>query len=207
MKLRFSLIVGMAVMIVAAACGGGQPEEVAPAVDSAAIRDSLARLEAQRRAYEDSVRRAREEQERLRREREEAEARARALAAEVRNMVAMRIHFDFDKSAIRPGSDADVMQQKLEILQANPALQIEIVGHCDERGSDEYNMALGMRRATAAKKWLTDRGIADNRVTVRSMGEENPIAMGSNEDAWQQNRRDEFNVTAGGDRLVKPSGM
>jgi peptidoglycan-associated lipoprotein len=207
MKLRFSLIVGMAVMIVAAACGGGQPEEVAPAVDSAAIRDSLARLEAQRRAYEDSVRRAREEAERLRREREEAEARARALAAEVRNMVAMRIHFDFDKSAIRPGADTDVMQQKLEILQANSALRIEIVGHCDERGSDEYNMALGMRRATAAKKWLTDRGIADNRVTVRSMGEENPVAMGSNEDAWQQNRRDEFNVTAGGDRLVKPSGM
>jgi peptidoglycan-associated lipoprotein len=200
MKLKFFLIGGMAVMMVAAACGGGQPEEVAPAVDSAAIRDSLARLEAQRRAYEDSVRRAREEEDRLRREREEAERRALAMAAEVRNMVATRIHFDFDKSEIRPGTDTDVLQSKLDIMQANPALRIEIVGHCDERGSDEYNMALGMRRATAAKMWLVDRGIAEGRVTVRSMGEESPIAMGSNEEAWTQNRRDEFNVTAGGDR-------
>jgi peptidoglycan-associated lipoprotein len=204
MKLKFFLIGGMAVMMVAAACGGGQPEEVAPAVDSAAIRDSLARLEAQRRAYEDSVRRAREEEDRLRREREEAERRALAMAAEVRNMVATRIHFDFDKSEIRPGTDTDVLQSKLDIMQANPALRIEIVGHCDERGSDEYNMALGMRRATAAKMWLVDRGIAEGRVTVRSMGEESPIAMGSNEEAWTQNRRDEFNVTAGGDRLTKP---
>ncbi len=204
MKLKFFLIGGMAVMMVAAACGGGQPEEVAPTVDSAAIRDSLARLEAQRRAYEDSVRRAREEEDRLRREREEAARREAAMTAEVRNMLATRIHFDFDRSEIRPGTDADVLQGKLDIMQANPALRIEIIGHCDERGSDEYNMALGMRRAAAAKMWLVDRGIAEGRITVRSMGEENPIAMGSNEDAWAQNRRDEFNITAGGDKLVRP---
>ncbi len=204
MKLKFFLIGGMAVMMVAAACGGGQPEEVAPTVDSAAIRDSLARLEAQRRAYEDSVRRAREEEDRLRREREEAARREAAMTTEVRNMLATRIHFDFDRSEIRPGTDADVLQGKLDIMQANPALRIEIIGHCDERGSDEYNMALGMRRAAAAKMWLVDRGIAEGRITVRSMGEENPIAMGSNEDAWAQNRRDEFNITAGGDKLVRP---
>lgn len=194
MKLRFSLIIGMAVMIVAAACGGGQPEEVAPAVDSAAIRDSLARLEAQRRAYEDSVRRAREEAERLRREREEAEARARALAAEVRNMVAMRIHFDFDKSAIRPGTDADVMQQKLEILQANPALRLEIVGHCDERGSDEYNLALGERRALAAKNYLVSLGVTPENLNTITYGEENPFASGHDEEAWAKSRRAEFNI-------------
>jgi peptidoglycan-associated lipoprotein len=100
-----------------------------------------------------------------------------------------------------------MLQQKLAIMQANTMLRIEITGHCDERGSDEYNMALGMRRATAAKTWLTSRGIAQDRITVRSMGEEQPIAMGSNEDAWAQNRRDAFAITAGGDRLVKPAGM
>jgi len=122
-------------------------------------------------------------------------------------MLATRINFDFDKSVIRAGQDMDVMQAKLAILQANPGLNIEIVGHCDERGSDEYNMALGMRRATAAKKWLTDRGIADGRITVKSMGEEQPAAMGATEDAWAQNRRDEFMVVSGGDMLVKPAGM
>jgi peptidoglycan-associated lipoprotein len=197
----------MAAMAVAAACGGGQPEPVVPAIDSTAIRDSIARAEARRRAYEDSIARARAEAERLARERAEAERRAAALTAEVRTMLGTMINFDFDRSAIRMGRDTEVLQQKLSLLQANPAVMLEIVGHCDERGSDEYNMALGMRRATAAKKWLTDRGIADGRVTVRSMGEEQPMNPASNEDAWAQNRRDEFRITAGGDRLVKPAGM
>jgi peptidoglycan-associated lipoprotein len=207
MKVKVSVFVGMAAMIVAAACGGGQPEVVTPAVDSTAIRDSIAREEARRRAYEDSVRRAREEEDRMRREREEATRREAAMTAEVRNMLATAINFDFDKSAIRDGRDTDVMQTKLAILQANGGLSIEIVGHCDERGSDEYNMALGMRRANAAKKWLVDRGIPENRIVVKSMGEEQPTAMGATEDAWAQNRRDEFTITAGGDTLVKPAGM
>jgi peptidoglycan-associated lipoprotein len=207
MKVKVTVFVGMAAMIVAAACGGGQPEVVTPAIDSTAIRDSIAREEARRRAYEDSVRRAREEEDRLRREREEAARREAAMTAEVRNMLATAINFDFDRSAIRDGRDMDVMQSKLAILQANGGLSIEIVGHCDERGSDEYNMALGMRRANAAKQWLVDRGIAENRIVVKSMGEEQPAAMGANEDAWAQNRRDEFTITAGGDQLVKPAGM
>jgi peptidoglycan-associated lipoprotein len=207
MKLKVSVFVGMAAMIVAAACGGGQPEVVVPMVDSTAIRDSIAREAARRQAYEDSVRRARMEEERMQREREEAARREAAITAEVRDMLATRIHFDYDKSAIRSGQDMDVMQSKLAILQANPNLSIEIVGHCDERGSDEYNMALGMRRATAAKQWLTDHGIAASRVSVRSMGEEQPAVMASNEDAWAQNRRDEFSITAGGTMLVKPAGM
>jgi peptidoglycan-associated lipoprotein len=207
MKLKISLVIGVAVMLVAAACGGGQPEQVAPAIDSTAIKDSIARAEAARRAYEDSVARARAEEERLRREREEAARREAAITAEVRNMLGTMIHFDFDKSAVRPGTDTDVLQTKLQLLQANPAVTLEIVGNCDERGSDEYNMALGMRRATAAKKWLTDRGIADSRITVKSMGEENPIDPAHNEDAWAKNRRDEFNLMAGGAKLVKPAGM
>lgn len=199
-----------AALVVAAACGGGNPEPVQPAVDSAAIRDSIRRADsiaAAEQARADSIARARaeaERAERLAREREEAIVRT---TERVRTMLATRIHFDFDRSNIRSGEDTQVLEGKLQILQANPAVQIEITGHCDERGSDEYNQALGMRRATAAKQWLVNHGIDGSRITVRSRGEEQPIAMGSNEDAWAQNRRDEFTITAGGQTLTMPSGM
>lgn len=210
--MRLSLPIALsfgAAMLVAAACGG-QPEEMAPMVDSAAIRDSIRRadsLAAVEAARRDSIERARMEEQRIRREREEAARRERAITAEVAAMLANVINFDFDKSNIRPGRDAEMLQQKLAVLQANPAVMVEITGHCDERGSDEYNMALGMRRALSAKKWLTDRGIAENRISVRSMGEEMPVDPGHNETAWAQNRRDEFAITAGGQKLVKPAGM
>ena len=125
---------------------------------------------------------------------------------EVRTMLMTRVNFDYDRSDIRPG-DATILDQKLAILQANPTLRIEIVGHCDERGSDEYNLALGNRRALAAKQYLVSRGIEAGRVTTRSMGEEQPLNPGHDESAWEQNRRDEFSVTAGGDVLMRPPGM
>jgi peptidoglycan-associated lipoprotein len=209
LSLPIALTFGAAVMV-AAACGGGQPEPVVPAVDSAAIRDSIRRadsLAAVEAARRDSIERARMEEQQIRREREEMARRERAITAEVRAMLQNVINFDFDKSNIRGGTDTEMLEQKLAVLQANPNVMVEVTGHCDERGSDEYNMALGMRRALAAKKWLTDRGIADSRVTVRSMGEEMPVDPGHNEDAWAQNRRDAFAVTAGGEKLVKPAGM
>jgi peptidoglycan-associated lipoprotein len=208
MKAKLVAALGIAAMVVAAACSS-PPEEVAPQPDPDSIareqarRDSIARAQ----ALQDSIRRAQAEQERIRREAEEAARREAAITARVKDMLAGMIHFDFDRSDVRAGQDESVLEQKLRILQANSALRLEITGHCDERGSDEYNMALGMRRANAAKQWLVDHGIAESRLTVRSMGEERPMAMGSTEEAWEQNRRDEFAITAGGDRLVMPSGM
>lgn len=210
MRLTLAMTVGAALMVgAAAACGGGQPEPVTPAVDTAAIRDSIEREEAAAAAAEqarrDSLERARRmDEERIRREREESLARARAETADVRAMFAEAINFDFDRSNIRPGRDTEVLEQKLAILEANPALRIEIVGHCDERGSDEYNLALGNRRAVSAMSFLANRGISADRIAVRSMGEEQPVDPGHNEDAWQQNRRDEFVITGGGDALKKP---
>ncbi len=131
----------------------------------------------------------------------------RAETEAVQAMIARRIHFDFDRSNIRDGQDTDVLLEKVGVLQANPGLTIEIVGHCDERGSDEYNMALGNRRALAAKQFMVDRGITEDRISIRSMGEEQPLVAESNEDAWTQNRRDEFMIVAGGDVLKRPSGM
>src|SRR2546425_13281369 len=121
----------------------------------------------------------------------------------VRTMLATMIHFDYDKSNIR-AEDAAVLDQKVAILTANPDLRIRISGHCDERGSDEYNLALGNRRATTAKQYLVSHGIDAGRIETSSFGEERPIAAGHDEDSWSQNRRDEFEILSGGDVLKKP---
>ncbi len=85
-----------------------------------------------------------------------------------------------------------------------PAIQIRISGHADERGSDQYNDALGQRRAASAKRYLTDNGIDAARITIVSYGEQQPAVTGSDENAWARNRRAEFAVTAGDVMVVPP---
>ncbi len=104
-----------------------------------------------------------------------------------------RVHFEFDRSRITDEAAA-VLQRKAEVLRANPDLQVTIEGHCDERGSLEYNMALGQRRAESARRYLTGLGVSDDMFSTVSYGEERPIAQGSNERAWAQNRRAEFKI-------------
>jgi peptidoglycan-associated lipoprotein len=113
------------------------------------------------------------------------------------------IHFDYDQSNVRP-DDAGTLDQKVAILQANPDLRIRVHGHCDERGSDEYNLALGNRRAQAAKQYLVSHGIDASRIETQSWGEERPLVDGHDEGAWSQNRRDEFEIIGGGDALRRP---
>jgi peptidoglycan-associated lipoprotein len=107
------------------------------------------------------------------------------------------IFFDYDQSELRAEARA-TLDAKLAFLQANPSIRIRVAGHTDERGSDEYNIALGMRRAAAAKRYLVDLGIAESRIAVVTFGEERPINTESTEAAWAQNRRDEFEIVAGG---------
>ena len=186
-----------------AACGKKEPD-VAPVPQSNA--DSIAAAERARAdsAAAEAARRAQEEAERIARQRAADSAAAAAAAVEeVRNMLAAMIHFDFDKSVLRPDDQA-TLDQKVAILTANPDLHIRISGHCDERGSDEYNLALGNRRANAAKNYLVSHGIDASRIETASFGEERPVAMGHDEDSWAQNRRDEFEITSGGDMLRRP---
>jgi len=129
----------------------------------------------------------------------EAERVRAAVVAELGNM----IHFDYDQDLIKP-EDRPILDHKADILRANPALRIRISGHADERGSDEYNLVLGNKRALAAKRYLEGKGIDASRIEVTSYGEERPIDPASNEAAWAKNRRDEFEILAGGDRLVAP---
>jgi peptidoglycan-associated lipoprotein len=114
------------------------------------------------------------------------------------------IYFDFDKSTIRSDAAA-TLDRKIPWLQANPGMRIRIEGNADERGSDEYNLALGQRRAASAKRYLVEHGIAADRFDLVSYGEERPVCTEHNETCWQQNRRDDFRiVTIGGDRIVAP---
>jgi peptidoglycan-associated lipoprotein len=101
------------------------------------------------------------------------------------------IHFEFDKSRILPEAQA-ILKGKATFLSANPGITVVIEGHCDERGSSEYNMALGDRRAQSTKAFMVDLGIASNRMVTISYGEERPVDPRSNEAAWAKNRRAHF---------------
>ena len=103
------------------------------------------------------------------------------------------IYFDYDKSDIRDVSKA-VLSKVAEYLQKNPGASVTISGHTDERGTTEYNLMLGDQRAKAAHDYLVRLGIDPIRIKTISFGEERPAAPGSTEDAWQKNRRDEFNT-------------
>lgn len=116
--------------------------------------------------------------------------------ADARAVLTEMIFFDYDQSELRTEA-RETLDAKLAFLQSNPAVRIRVAGHTDERGSDEYNLALGMRRAAAAKRYLVGLGIAESRIAVVSFGEERPLNAESTEAAWAQNRRDEFEIVAG----------
>lgn len=101
------------------------------------------------------------------------------------------IYFDFDRSDVKP-EFMGVIQAHAQYLVANPDTTITLEGHTDERGSREYNVALGNRRAQAVRRMLMFHGVADRQVSTVSYGEEKPVALGQNEDAWARNRRVEI---------------
>jgi peptidoglycan-associated lipoprotein len=101
------------------------------------------------------------------------------------------VFFDFDKATIRPDS-ARTLDTNIGWLQSNPAALILIEGHCDERGTNAYNLALGERRARAAQEYLVEHGVAAARITIISYGEERPACNARTEACWAQNRRAHF---------------
>jgi peptidoglycan-associated lipoprotein len=114
------------------------------------------------------------------------------------------IYFDFDRSDITDDARAK-LDAKVPVLTQNTAVRIRIAGHTDSRGSDEYNLALGQRRAAAAKRYLTDRGIDGTRIEIVSFGEERPTCTEESEGCWSRNRRDEFEITGGQITAVQTS--
>jgi peptidoglycan-associated lipoprotein len=105
------------------------------------------------------------------------------------------IHFEFDKYDIRPG-DAAILKGNAEVLKKYHKVKIQIEGHCDERGTNEYNLALGERRANSTKNYLLSLGVSPERVSTISYGEERPSDPGHTEEAWAKNRRAHTIITA-----------
>lgn len=175
-----------------------QPAAPAPAPAPAPDNSAQARADsiaaAQRRA--DSLAAARAAEAR------DAAARAQATQAELTGILAARVYFDYDRDALRDDA-MSTLDQKAAVLQANPGVTMVITGHTDERGSDEYNLALGQRRAAQVKRYLVSKGIDGARLTTQSMGESQPAVQGSDEGAYQQNRRAEFEARNAG-TLVRP---
>lgn len=123
-----------------------------------------------------------------------AEAAQKAAAAQAAANTFEAVYFDFDKADLRQDT-RDVLSKNAEIiLKSMPNAKVQIEGHCDERGSAEYNLALGERRAKSAQKYLTTLGVKAGNLTTISYGKEKPAVVGSDEAAWAKNRRAEFTV-------------
>ena len=153
-------------------------------VDSAAIRDSI-----------DRARRLAEEEEARRLAAANSGDRERRMA-EMRAALTAPVYFDYNQAEL--AEDARMtLDAKVPVLVANPGLRVRIAGHTDSRGSDEYNVALGQRRAATVREYLSARGVDASRMDIVSFGEEMPAVPGEDEGAWAQNRRAEFEVVAG----------
>jgi peptidoglycan-associated lipoprotein len=184
--MKTSTLAICAVLALTAAGCSKKIKPLTPAPVSTAQADSIER--ARQQAVDDSLRALRErEQERQR----QAAALAAAQEAEAIALITGTVYFDYDQSALSAEARA-TLDAKVPALQARPAFRIKITGHTDERGSSEYTLALGLRRAAELKAYLVANGIDGARIDISSMGEERPAAQGSNEAAWALNRRAEF---------------
>ncbi len=193
MIVRRFVVPVLAATLMLGACKKDPPPPPAPPManqDSLqAYRDSVARAEAERRAAEAEAQRQRDAE----------AARQRAMAA-ARTTLEEMVFFDYDESELTMDAQA-VLRRKVEILRASPQVQLRIEGHADERGSTEYNLALGNRRAEAVRQFLTGFGLSEARFNIVSYGEERPMVRAANESAWARNRRGEFVITAGANAI------
>jgi peptidoglycan-associated lipoprotein len=173
---------------------------VKKAEESAAEKEKAARLEAEQRereAKEKELAKIKEEEAKKAQEQKEFEKslvskKTPGIEGEVLETKLFKdIHFDFDKYDIRP-EDVLILQKNAALLMKHPGVKIQIEGHCDEIGTVEYNLALGERRATNARKYLISFGIPVNRISTISYGKERPLDPDHNEEAWAKNRRDHF---------------
>ena len=167
--------------------------------DATTIEDQAAMTEAEAAAAAAAEAEARKkaEAERIRQQELEAQQASEAAVEQARKQAAktrflhQNIHFAFDSSAL--SSEAkELLKKKAQWLKENPNVSVTIQGHCDERGTTEYNLALGERRASAVEKYLQDLGIGGFRLDTVSFGEERPLDPGQTEAAYAKNRRAQF---------------
>ncbi len=166
------LVSMLAVTLVAAGCGGKQVEETPPPAPEAPVQAAMPTPVAVDRP-------------------------APAPAPDTRRAsLEARIHFALDRADLTPEAQT-TLAAKVDILRSSPSLILRIDGHADERGSDEYNLALSKRRAAVAKRFMTDQGIDATRLETVGYGEEQPLDRTASESAWTMNRRADFHVAGG----------
>jgi peptidoglycan-associated lipoprotein len=127
---------------------------------------------------------------------------AQRTQADMTTLLLQKIYFDYDQDVLRDDASA-ALDAKAAVLLANPAVTLTITGHTDERGTAEYNLALGQRRAAQVKRYLVSRGVPEGRLATQSLGDSQPAVMGTDDSAFQLNRRAEFEIQNGG-ALVRP---
>jgi len=172
------------------------PKEVAKVEEEKPVAKEVKEAEEVKKAEEAKLEKLKELEMTKKREAEAKAAEEKAWQERrIAKVEAESIYFDFDKSFIKLEYRA-VLQAKAEFLKDDPNIHMRIEGNCDERGTNEYNLALGERRADSAAKFLVSLGISPDRIETISYGEERPLASGHGEGAWTQNRRDDFTVIA-----------
>ena len=191
MRIKYLVTPAVAATLIFSACGGGDPPE-APAptgptqAEIDARNDSIAAARAAEQARTAAERdAARREQDRMNRARDQARATLEAV-----------VRFEYDESDITSAAER-ILRAKLPILRNSPTVRLRFEGHADERGSTEYNLALGSRRAESVRDFLSGFGISADHFTTTSFGEERPAVNRMDEAAWAQNRRVEFVITGG----------
>ncbi len=190
MRITHLFVPAIAATLILGACGGDPPPAPAPTgptqAEIDARNDSIAAARAAEQARTAAEREAqRREQDRMNRERNQARATLEAV-----------VQFEYDESDITAAAER-ILRAKLPILRNSPTIRLRFEGHADERGSTEYNLALGSRRAESVREFLSGFGISADRFTTTSFGEERPVVNRSDEVAWAQNRRVEFVITGG----------
>lgn len=188
MRIKDLAFPALVITLILGACGGSEPPPPpAPtgptqAELDAARADSIARVQAEEARQREAER---VEQERLAAARDEA-----------RSTLEDMVNFDYDESAITAEAET-ILRRKIPILRSSPTVRLRLEGHADERGSTEYNLALGSRRAESVRDFLSGFGIAADRLMTTSFGEERPLVNSSDETSWAENRRVEFSISGG----------
>ena len=186
-SLRLSLLFVALIAVLAGACSKKRPAVTAPSPSSTAANAERARLDSIERA--ESARRAAVEAARV-------EAERQAARQAVIATLGTPVYFELDQADLTEEARG-LLDAKRDALQRQPEIRIRIEGHADDTGSDEYNMALGERRAATARRYLVAAGIAEGRIAIVSRGEERPACTDGTEACRSRNRRDEFILVSG----------
>lgn len=187
------LLLVVPALLLTTSCTTTSTQKESAAAGSTMDADSAAKAKAaadRAKADEEAAarRRAEEEAARIEAQKLRAEEAKRDAMANAKMFVNEDVYFDFDSSTISAPAQ-DVLRRKAQYLEANAGANIAIEGHCDDRGTNEYNLALGERRAESAKMFLMDLGIAASRLNTISYGEEHPVDSAQTEEGWAKNRR------------------